>query len=1032
MIEINTKNIITNRADEIKEVTEDSYYRILNLEGAWLIKDTSEPGITFTYSTTGEKKVKIRGEIKKYAPDINKLYLATMPYSLEIIRAFEKYPEEIFDIGNEKATNLFVNFKFSKDFIDNTDDDSKSKKIKKKRLRKLIYTSKVTIDDVEYCYFKRGASKARTANVIFVKKDCYDALFSPCLLGLKINDTDEYDITGLSAYISLIMSGIIGTVEIKPEEILIINDIMSPEFTAAQSLTKYNNEGKIEQFVDKYKVSNNTTDGQVLLDESIFTDNELLKTATCVLLRNDFFKGNAVRTKLQEFWKENEITQVWDMYRGWIPVDKIKLCITPSACKYLKFADKFESEKDCFLNWLEKIPSTYGVVKTDHVGRYGYSNRLSYQMLNSMNVPMHILQTKIMKDELNYYKLMKDNTLITSSDLKKLPKKDRINNRVMRNDMTYFINHISQSNDDDTDISSKDMFAELLKVDSDFRFTKQFKDWKKDQLRDYVDNLRLGKIRIQNSIYAIMVSCPYEMLVSTTKENNEVKTSIMNGWEMYCPNFFMNEELLAIRNPQINAGNIGFFKNQWHEEYKWFGYYNENGEPTYKFVTFINSWNVDTMNRLQGCDFDIDTAFLTNNSTLVQYSKDSQSWSTPVNGIEGERDYRRYNNRNLADLDNYLGGSTQLIGKIVNKSAIFNAYMYDGINKRMCHNYVDSCYKASSTLSSFSQIAIDMAKKSFGNLSLTKQMNALNKTTYIDNDMKSQQVLKYDYDTEPEEITIQHFIKDYEKAVKNTTYIPKYKLVNQSDLEWIKELINYIKKVKDEKVKDDKELLSLIIELSKKVNVFAYKMIVPYFFKFVAQDNSYRIPTKMKCGMDYLEGILDDLDTKAMRTDTMDIKKLLVMQKDLSGKAFNRDKVDKARTIIDKCKSTLNQNRYDINDTDKEKNDKDNLRKWAKKTAAQELKGLKLNDKTVYRILLRAFDLDENYQGQVIPKLKDNGEEIYYTDHETEGKKCLNVRELKEMDSLVMTLLHKAYHDLFIQCFIKKDSDIKQIKRFWK
>lgn len=42
--------------------------------------------------------------------------------------------------------------------------------------------------------------------------------------------------------------------------------------------------------------------------------------------------------------------------------------------------------------------------------------------------------------------------------------------------------------------------------------------------------------------------------------------------------------------------------------------------------------------------------------------------------------------------------------------------------------------------------------------------------------------------------------------------------------------------------------------------------------------------------MDYLEEILDELDTKAIQADAIDIKDLFVMQKDLNGRAFSRNK----------------------------------------------------------------------------------------------------------------------------------------------
>lgn len=1005
-------------------------YRILNLEGSWF--DLEENN--YTFNTMQERTYKCKnGKEIKIKPNKNKLYSATMPYSLETIRAFNKLPNEILLEGEEQFTNLFVNFKFTKDKIFDTENDDECTKIKKKELRQKIYTSIVIIDGIEYCYFKRGASKARTANVIFCKKKHYDELYNPCLLGLKFEIDKEYDITSKEAYVSLIMSGIIGTIEIKPEEILIINDIKSPNFKANQTLTIKDTKGNISQIENKFDVVNNMTDGQALMDESVYIENELLNKATCALLRNDFLKANACRTRLQEYWKENNITKVWDMYRGWIDCSSIKLVITPSSCKYLKFSDQFESEKECFEDWLNRIPSTFGVVKIDHMGNYGYSNRLSYQMLNSMNLNKDNELLNLMDDELKYYKFLKDNTLASSSDIKKMTKRNKEINREMRNKMSYFLDLVSNSKEEE--LSTSDMIDSLLKRNNDFKFTKNFKDWKKEQLQDYIANLRLGKVRIKNSIYAIMISCPYEMLVVTTKENNKIDNCIMDGWECYCPTFGENKKLMAIRNPQINEGNIACLNNKWHDEYKYFGYYNEEGKAKYDFVVFINSWNADVMNRLQGCDWDIDSIYLTDNQLLVSKAEDSQKWATPTNGIkgdDGENNKKYLNYQTLANLDNYLGGSTMSIGKIVNKSAVFNSYMYHAINNNYPQNYIDKCYEASSTLSSFSQIAIDMAKKNFKGLSLTTEMNKLNKKCYIDDEGKEKKILEYEIDRENiSKITLENYIKDVIKKDNDKNYIVKYELVSKIDnIDALKqEYLNY-KQTKTKETVINKKFL-------EKIEVHESKMIVPYFFTYVAKNNSYRIPRYMDCSMDYLEKILDDLDTKARQTDKINIQDLLIMQKELDGREFDRKKVDEVRKIIDICQSIQDKNYYDKTDNEHEERQKSNLRRWAKKDAIEKLKELKLNEKTVYRILLRAFGLDKNYEGVTIYHKDKEGNIITYFDYgnmdeDDEWIEFIStVKELKEMTMLTLTLMYYSYPDSFLKCFEEKKAEDIKVHRFW-
>jgi len=991
-------------------------YRILNLEGSWLNNKDGK----FVFSTTQEREYTDKnGKKITIKPNEDKLFSATMPESLETLRAFEKLPNDVIDKGDELFTKLFVNFKFTKDYFDDNDSDDTTIKINKKKLRKLVYTSIVKIDDIEYCYFKRGASKARTANVIFVKKNHYNLLIKPSLLGLKFEEGEEYDITSKEAYISLIMSGIIGTIEIKSDEILIIDDLESPEFKAAQSVTRINNEGNIYQDVGEFDIENNMTDGQLLMDESIFLDNELINEATCVLLRNDFFKGNAVRVRLQEYYKENNITKVYDKYRCWIAADKIKLVITTSALKYLKFADQFENEKDCFINWLKKVPTTFGVVKIDHAGNYGYSNRLSYQMINSMNLNRYEVKS-LMQDELKYFKLLNDNVLETGQDIRKMSNKDKAVNRDTRNRMSHFMGLIRNKEK----LTTGDMIADLLNKNSYFRFTRKFKDWKNEQLQNYIRNLRLGKIKIKNSLYAIMISCPYEMLVATTREDNKIDSCIMDGWECYCPRFIDNKELLVIRNPQINAGNIGCMTNKFHEEYKWFGYCkeNENGklQPQYNFVVFVNSYNVDVMNRLQGCDWDIDSCYLSDNNLLVSKAKDSQLSPTPVNGIKGSNDKKVLNNESLAELDNYLGGSTMLIGKIVNKSAIFNAYMYDEINKGKNEIYINACYNASSTLSSFSQIAIDMAKKNFSGLSLTKEMNKLNKTDYINEKGENEQILKFELDKKnPKTITIEDYIKEYIKYIKDINYKMKYELIDE-----INDLDNLVKLYKTVNKLEIPEIFQ------KEIKVYERKMVVPYFFTYIAKDNSFRIPTKMECSMDYLEEIIDGINTKARETNKVDMKDLLAMQKDLDGGEFNRKKIDDARRIIDNCQSVINQNRYCVTDNETEAIQKNNLRKWAKKTAIKQLEELELNEKTVYRILLRAFNLDKNYQSHMLSRIDKKGNEITYWDWDYEEEYISIVKELKEMTMLTLTLIYNSYPENFMKCFQEKKEIIKT-KRYW-
>ena len=972
--------------------------RILNLEGAYLVSrvENAEGKMInkFEYSTADKK--------------VNKIYRGTMPYSLETYRAFNLVPkDEVWNTGRDQFTNLFVNIKFTKDFK----DDKTTYTLNKKRIRTLLYTNNVLIDGVKYKFFKRGASKARNANVIFVKSDYYSDLYMPCLLGLHFEVDKEYDITSREAYTSLIMSQIIGVINnISRENILIIKDIMSPEFKAIQTLTVKDEVNGVHQIEDEYGVVNNCTDGEGIMDESLWITkgNEILNKATCALLRNDFTKVNVCRTRLQEYYTENGITTAYDAWRRPKDASKILLVLTPSACKYIKFNNQFEDEKACYDDWLAKISTTFGIVKIDHIGNYGYSNRLSYQMINSMNLSK-IEVRELVRGELDYIKLFKDNTSVTSEELRKMGRVAKKLNRDERNKMSYILDTFDSSQEG----STGEMIGDLLKTNSKFKFTPKFKNWKSKQLQDYVDNLRLGKIRIQNSLYAIMISCPYEFMLATTNIDNKVDKCIMSGWETYCPRFEEDEKLLLIRNPQINAGNIGFSTNKYHDEYKWFGYY-EDGIAKHDFVIFVNSYDkCDIMNRLQGCDWDIDTVYVTNNDLLRTKASESQEWITPVNGIRGTTGLKKNNMKSLADLDNYLGGSTQTIGKIVNKSAIFNGLMYDAINKGKSQKYIDACYDASSICSSFSQIAIDMAKKNFKGLSLNSELSKLNKTTFKNIQGMDETIIKSEID---EANTRNISIADYNKELakcdsddeKYDDYEMKYKIVG-------------LKYVYD----------NMSNKFVHMYEVVEQKMVVPYFFKYIAKKNDYRIPTHMDCSMDYLEEILDEVDLKAMNTDKVNIQDLFQMQKELTGTNFNATKVDKTRMILSDCQTQLNNKCYDKNDSKHEAKGKRNLRRWLKNTATDELKALGLNPKTVYRIVMRAFGADDKYKGIVIPKMNKKGEAIVYVDDKMVEHPVV-YKELSEMTMTVLNLMYNAYGEDFLNCFkddVTQDKEV--ITQYW-
>ncbi len=860
-------------------IIKDNTY-ILNLEACYIYKAKIENG---EYRTDVKKKDKDGNEtdINKFSRDI--LYSATIPYSLETIRAERNYINEWERIDGKWYTKLFINVNFTKPYkVDG--------KVERDKLgiRQDLYVNGFTLDGVKYKMFKRGGSKARTASAIFIKEYAYDELYNRCLLGLKFEENELCDLTSKNAYISLIMSGIIGTINIKKEEILIIDDVMGKKMRVRASVTERNsnNEIVVNEY-DDYEVQNNMTDGQGLLDESVFEQYEITRGHSVALLRQDFTKCACFNTKLQEYYKEHNITKVYDMFRGWVDSKDIKLVITPSACKFLKFANKFESKKECYLHWWNNIDDVFGVVKTDHIGNYGYANRLSYQMINSLELNYDEVK-EIAKDEIEYITKLKNNCLRNKTiknlfrDKKTKHKKAELQQTF--EDMTYFMNYIGNNTPDKL---TGDMLQDILAVNSDFRFTQKFKNYKKEMIRNYVADVKTGKIRIKNSLYAILFSCPETMLRQTTQKEM-VTDCISTGWEVYCPRYKDKQELCMIRNPQINSGNIGYVTNTYHDEYKWFN--------LSEFVVCLNTYDVDVMNRLQGCDFDIDSALLIPHNVIVEKAKECQKYPTPINGIKGSTELKRDNMLELANLDHYLGSSTRTIGQIVNKSAICNAYMWNAISHKENPERIQKFYEASSMLSSFSQIAIDMAKKSFLDNN-GKRMSLI---------MEMQKINKWEVDGKP--------ILEFEEDT--------------------------IKNVKEEEVK-------------------IKKMIVPEFFDVIA-DGAYRTSRHFDCGMDYLQEVMSrKVLGNTLGTKVLQFKDLIVKQKDLEGQA-RTNQVKIILDIITKCNSTVNWTKTTECMEQFGDNARYIISSRAKNKAIDELHKLSIENPTILMILKKAFrNIDE-------------------------------------------------------------------------
>ena len=686
---------------------------IMNLEACYIYKDMLE-----------NKKITYKNR------DLAKLFSATIPYSLESIRVDKMFPETFYTVNNKQYTKKIINLTFDQNYsiwnadaewIDKEGDTKKGKrsiKANKKKIRRYIYENGFIMDDVKYVFYKRGAGKAKNGFALYIQEDMRDKLINRSRLGLIFEKDELLDLTSLLAYESLISSGIDFTIELDPKtEILIIEDIYGESFKSLASVTKEENK-QITTNNEIVDIQNCLTDGQGLLDESLFEKYDK-KDKGFMLLRSDFVKCCGFNTKLTKWFKENGVETIKDMYGNEYDASKIKLVTTPNSLKILKFAYKIGNgtKEECFNYWKENVDNIFGVVKCDKEGNYGSYNRTTYQLLNSI-------------PNLTYDELM------TITELER----DYV--MLLKNDFAVFRNYLGcdaklslkfEKHMEEGDISlyeNTELMNALLLVNSDVQYTKRFKEMKSDLISNYISHLKEGKIRLKDTKYVTIMSNPYEMLLACIGKYKG--KSIMEGREVFCEYYEDGQEFCVSRNPHINSGNVMYSKNKDHTEYKWFNFT--------KNIMAVNFFDNDMPDRLQGEDTDSDTNLLVPHPILVAKAKYCEEhFATPINRVEGSSKPRKNNMMELQKLDILL--SNNYIGKIVNTSQIVNSYLNDAISKGESKDVIDELYQASSRLSSMSQIEIDKSKKVFDNISMSKELNRIKQIPYI---RYKQELDKYD------------------------------------------------------------------------------------------------------------------------------------------------------------------------------------------------------------------------------------------------------------------------------------------------
>ena len=595
----------------------------------------------------------------------------------------------LFKVGRKLATDqvVYVTFKYStfrSTLKDDRDDKGKVKKYKvdgktKETIRYMIYEKEdfsFKIDNIEYVRWCRSGSAGRQGKCFFINKELAHAmnLFTDCGINpmkRKIN------LASFEAYRALVLSDKIGNLDIRPENILLIEDVKS----VFKDKVMYVGLKDKKLFTDEKEmtIENKIWDGQSLIDKSLMGD---YQDKGMLLLRHKFFKSCCFNSNIQQWFKDNHITDISQLNGTTIAkrIEDIKFITTPSSIKYCKFGDT----ENWFYDWLKQISKKnipFGIVKYEKPTKYfgGKLVRTHYQILNTLQITKNKI-TELLQQTLDYIELLRKDPLA----------------------MYHYCEATSDDEDSDLMMNVKaDVIYRMMKLNMSFKDTALYKVLAKKVIESIRADIKCGRILV-NGNYSTVLGNPIEMLQESIGKYEPETTIVGKG--NIISTAFPQKQLLACRSPHITMGNIYLPHNT--ENHLVTTYINMTDN-----IMVINSVGENVLQRANSMDFDSDQMMIVDNDIMIDAAvKNYDKFLVPTTDIEPVTKEEEYTKTNLAKLD--YESSENLIGEIVNLSQVLNSKLWDEMNSdKPDENTIKQLYKDVCQLSIMSGLEIDKAKK---------------------------------------------------------------------------------------------------------------------------------------------------------------------------------------------------------------------------------------------------------------------------------------------------------------------------------
>lgn len=646
-------------------------------------------------------------------------------------------------------------------------------KYSKDEIRELFYENGVDVEYINksgdkketqiinYKMLYRNSSKAKIGQVMFINSRLYKKAYDWLTIGLgEKMPIDDAKIVEMSAYAPLTTSTIVGKFFCPVKDILILKDhdsffktmakiVKAEEYTDYEKVVdeeateaarqkairekKFLKDGVTPKYTKRYKlievkkkkcvvtdeeteVKNTLWDGEALAESSILPD----WVNGMALLRNHFFKACAIRTNIQLFFKDwceknnvdYEIYEVKDMFGISHRLKDIKMITTDNAIKWKKFMNLMgDTPAEAYQYWCDRVEADgcyWGIVKTDHPSKLGSGQQMSYQMINTLPsynpdsaYPCCYVDEirELAKESVDYVESMKKDNVIYAKYLRK---------------NATVVNHY-------------EMLSDLYDWENSFGNSTWFRYEKGQNIRTYVNRLRTGKIVINGDNLTIFGN-PYALLMAAIGKNPEDDPTLKvesGTIQCYTTRFSDGEYLCGIRNPHNSPNNICYLHNHYTPELRRYFKVSKN-------IMFVNCIHTDIQDRANGCDFDSDFFFVTNNNVMVQSAKVAyKKYPTIVNKLKESGLTYKNTMKEYARMDNKFAKSRIGIGESSNLAQLAMTYYWTEPTKELYDNFV--------ILSVLAQVIIDGCKREYevdalDEIKRIKKLNCMNRFIEIEND----------------------------------------------------------------------------------------------------------------------------------------------------------------------------------------------------------------------------------------------------------------------------------------------------------